>query len=583
MLPDDTPPREEVERSPLRSASGLDERRLRLLLDIGRSVFAELDLEVILRHVLAAARDLTGARYAAVGILAPDRRSLERFLTSGIDADIHARIGDLPRGRGILGLLIDDPRPLRLADVGQHPRSYGFPLDHPPMATFLGVPVVIRGKSWGNLYLTEKDGGGFDEQDEEAIVVLAGWAATAIDNARLYRAAQSRRDELERAVRALEATTDIARAVGGETRLDRVLELIVKRGRALVEAQSMVLLLQDGDELVVTAVAGDASVGLVGERVPIDGSATGAVLRSRRAERIADAVGHLRFALADQVEARTGLLVPLLFHGRALGVLGAFDRLVGGPGFTAEDERLMDAFAASAATAVATAQSVAQLGVRRGIEAAENERGRWARELHDETLQELAALKIALASARRARKPETVSAVLDDAVAQIDSTIRDLRSIINDLRPAALDALGITPAVEALVERARARSRVDIALTVDLASDAGRSPHRLAPAVELTVYRLVQEAVANAVRHASASNVRVELIEVGDQIRGTVTDDGLGFDPDDGHAGFGLISMKERATLVGGHVDVTSSRDGSTVCFTLPVALRPGVPTLGSA
>jgi GAF domain-containing protein len=207
----------------------LDERRLRLLLEIGRAVVAELDLETVLAQVLAAARELTAARYAAIGVLAPDRQSLERFVASGIDPETRARIGDPPHGRGILGLLIEDPRPLRLADVGAHSRSYGFPLGHPPMATFLGVPVLIRGQSWGNLYLTDKHGGEeFDAQDEQAMVVLAAWAAIAIDNARLYQAEQQRRGELERAVRALETTTEIARAVGGETQLDRVLELIVK-------------------------------------------------------------------------------------------------------------------------------------------------------------------------------------------------------------------------------------------------------------------------------------------------------------------------------------------------------------------
>src|SRR5262249_56288963 len=134
----------------------LDERRLRLLLEIGQAVVAALDLEPVFRHVLTGARELTGARYAAIGVLAPDRRSLEQFVASGIDDETRERIGDLPRGRGILGMLIDDPRPLRLADVSAHPRSYGFPLGHPPMATFLGVPVLIRGRSWGNLYLTEK-------------------------------------------------------------------------------------------------------------------------------------------------------------------------------------------------------------------------------------------------------------------------------------------------------------------------------------------------------------------------------------------------------------------------------------------
>ncbi len=220
------------------AATVLDERRLRLLLDIGRAVVAELDLETVLEKVLAAARELTGARYAAIGVLAPDRHSLERFVTSGIDPDTRARIGEPPHGRGILGVLIEDPRALRLADVGAHSRSYGFPLGHPPMTTFLGVPVLIRGESWGNLYLTDKDGGDeFEPQDEEAMRVLAVWAAIAIDNARLYQAEHQRRGELERAVRALETTTEIARAVGGETQLDRVLELVVKRGRALVEAR----------------------------------------------------------------------------------------------------------------------------------------------------------------------------------------------------------------------------------------------------------------------------------------------------------------------------------------------------------
>jgi signal transduction histidine kinase len=573
MAPDDHVP---TEPSPPPSAAGLDERRLRLLLDIGQSVVSELDLEVVLAKVLAAARELTGARYAAMGVMAPDRRSLERFVTSGIDAETQRRIGDLPRGRGILGLLIDEPHPLRLSDVGAHPRSYGFPHNHPPMATFLGVPVVVRGRAWGNLYLTEKETGEeFDEQDEEATLILAAWAAKAIDNARLYQAEQSRRDALERTVGALEATTEIARAMGGETRLERVLELIVKRGRALVEAESMVLLLKDGDELTVTAVAGGVPRDMVGERVPIEGSETGAVLRRRRAERISDVKSQLRYGLAERLEATTGLLVPLLFHGRALGVLGAFDRLTDGPGFSAEDERLMEAFAASAATAVATAQNVAQLGLRRSIEAAETERGRWARELHDDTLQELAALKIALASARRITAPPAITAVLEDAVAQIDSTIRDLRAIINDLRPATLDALGVVPAVEALVERATARSSVDVSVRADLAFEAGRSGQRLAPAIELAAYRLVQEALTNAVRHSGASTVRIELAEKDDMLTVLVRDNGSGFDPAETHAGFGLIGMRERVTFAGGTLTVESSAGGTQVAVTLPATRRP--------
>src|SRR5918911_3813987 len=166
-------------------------------------------------------------------------------------------------GRGILGLLIEEPVPLRIADVGEHPRSYGFPPGHPPMRAFLGVPIMIRGEAWGNLYLTEKEGGGeFEATDEEAVVVLADWAAIAIENARLYRAVDARRLELERAVRGFEATTTIARAVGGETDLGRVLELIVKRGRALVDAEGLLILLREGPGLVVAATAGEVPPGV---------------------------------------------------------------------------------------------------------------------------------------------------------------------------------------------------------------------------------------------------------------------------------------------------------------------------------
>lgn len=148
---------------------------------------AELDPEAVLHRIVEEAREITGARYAALGVLDEQRSGLEHFLTAGVDAQTHRAIGDLPRGRGVLGVLIENPHPLRLAEVSKHPQSYGYPAGHPVMRTFLGVPIVIRGRAWGNLYLTEKQGGGeFTEEDEEAAVVLARWAATAIENARLY-------------------------------------------------------------------------------------------------------------------------------------------------------------------------------------------------------------------------------------------------------------------------------------------------------------------------------------------------------------------------------------------------------------
>src|SRR6478752_2651752 len=324
--------------------SSLGEQRLLRLLDVGQALVAELDIERLLYRVLEVARELTGARYAALGVLDDRRERLERFLTVGIDDATHAAIGDLPRGNGILGVLISEPQALRLHDVGEHPQSYGFPVNHPPMHSFLGVPIRIRGEAYGNLYLTEKEHGDFDEGDEQAVVVLAGWAAIAIENARLYRDVRGRRDELERTVTALETTTAIARVVGGETDLQRILELIAERGRALVAARLMVIELQEGADLVIMTAAGSSGAALVGERIPVQGSLAGRVLTTRRAERLADAPAQLRFGVAERVGAKTGLLVPLVFRDRAVGVAAAFDRLADGPEFSAEDERLMEAF-----------------------------------------------------------------------------------------------------------------------------------------------------------------------------------------------------------------------------------------------
>ena len=537
---------------------------------MGRTLVAELDIERLLHDMLEVARELTGARYAALGVLDDRRERLERFLTVGIDEPVHAAIGELPRGRGILGVLIADPRPLRLHDVREHPQSYGFPVNHPPMRSFLGVPIVVRGESFGNLYLTEKQAGDFDAGDEEAVVILAGWAAIAIENARLYRDVRSRRDELERTVTALETTTAIARVVGGETDLQRILELIATRGRALVAARAMVIELADGADLVIQAVAGQLDATMLGERIPVEGSLGGQVLRSRRAERLADAPARLRFRLAERVGAQTGLLVPLVFRDQAVGVVAAFDRVTGGPEFSAEDERLMEAFAASAATAVATAQTVETQALERSVEASELERQRWARELHDDSLQELAAVKLRLGALARV-KPEDLPAAVAQAVGHVDASIQAMRSLITDMRPASLDQLGVGPALEALAERWSALSGIDARLDVDLRFGVGQETTRLAPLIETTIYRVVQEALTNVAKHAGAQRVSVTVVERDGAVEIAVTDDGRGFSDDEPSEGFGLIGMRERIRLAGGRYDVESSPgEGTTVHASIP-------------
>ena len=540
------------------------------LLEAGRSLVAELDLEVVLERLLETARELTGARYAAIGVLDEERRALERFLTSGIDAATHATIGDLPRGRGILGVLIEDPRPLVLADVGAHPRSYGFPHGHPPMTTFLGVPLMIRGEAWGNLYLTEKAGGEFGPADVEAITVLADWAAIAIDHAHLYRRSVERSKELERAVEGLEATTTISRALGAETELGRVLELVVKRGRALVRARAVVLLLEEGGRLVAADGAGQIGDAARSVSLPVAGTVAGAVLESGRPERIGDVAA--RFAAADEAigipGAETALLVPLRSRGRSLGVLCAFDRMDEEPGFGDREEELLLLFAQSAATAVATARSVEAQRLRHSLRSAEQERTRWARELHDETLQGLAALRVLLQSGLKLGG-DALEEAARTAAEQVTTEIAGLRALITELRPAALDQLGLTAALDGLAQRSREVDGLEVGVEVEVDGDT------LDPDLRTAVYRLVQEALTNAGRHARAQRVNVRITRGRDGLEVVVADDGRGFDEAAPTEGFGLAGMRERAALMGGTLELGTSAAGTTVRAVLPDLPRP--------
>ena len=525
----------------------LRDSTLRRLLDAGRVLVAHLELEPILDEVLEIAAEVTGAQYVALGILNEDRTHLAQFLTRGVDEETHRRIGDLPRGRGVLGVLIQDPRPLRLPDVGRHPESYGFPAGHPPMHTFLGVPLLIRNSVWGTLYLTEKAGGvEFTAEDEEAVVVLAGWAAIAIENARLYESVQGQRDELRRAVGGLAATTAIAKAVGSETDLDRVLELIVKRGRALVDAHAVLLLLDEGDGApLIAASAGTIGDAEAGRRVPADVPA------------LTELVG-----LEDPVSGSV-LLVDLVYRQERLGSLAV---LRGARGFDSDEEQLLSAFAASAATAVATAKSVARDQLRHSLEAGERERRRWARELHDETLQGLAGLQVLLTSGLRRGEPEALAEAVREATELLATEIANLRTLITELRPAALDDLGLAPALESLVGRLGTVEGLDAKIEIDL-GDA-----RLPPELETTVYRVVQEALSNVAKHSGAEWVRVRVERSGEAVVAEISDDGGGFDPGRPAEGFGLVGMRERADLAGGELRVDASEQGTTVRARFPIA-----------
>jgi signal transduction histidine kinase len=533
----------------------LDEDRLRRLIDVGRGLAAQLDLEAVLSQVVEVARELTGARYAALGVLDENRRELERFIYVGIDEATRAQIGDLPRGLGVLGELIRNPAPLRLREVGEHPRSYGFPPNHPPMHNFLGVPIVVRGQAYGNLYLTEKEGGDFDDADEEAVTILAEWAAVTIFNVRLYGQSEDERSALERAVHGLEATTDIARAVGGETDRARVLETIAKRSRALVGARSLLVLLRDaGPRREVVAAAGECGSAPVGRYVALDGETP---------EEALAAVGQL------EIDARAALVARLEFRGKALGEIVALDRIEEGPAFYSEDRRLLHSAAASAAIAVATVQSMTEERLRQSLQTAERERARWARELHDSVLQGLGSRRVSLSSALKSGDGKRLERTVEQAIGDMSRDIEELRALISELRPATLDQLGLVAALEDLADRVRqgAELELDTELDVDAA--------RLDPELETVIYRLVQEALNNVVKHAEAGRVQLQVLSGEDTLAVLVSDDGRGFEVEGGHDGFGLAGMRERVELAGGELQI-ESQPGAGTRATASVPLASG-------
>lgn len=552
----------------------LDEADLRRVLDVGLALVSELDVEVVLRHILEAARDLTKARYAAVGVLDSDKRELERFVYTGIDEETRAAIGPLPRGMGLLGELIRNPAPLRLRDISEHPRSYGFPANHPPMATFVGVPVTIRGEVYGNLYLTEKeDGREFGERDEALLKVLAQWAAIAVDNAKTYMAAEADRKDLGRLVRGLQVTSSLSQELSGETEPDRVYELIAKRGRAVIDARSAAVLTIEDRTLRVAASAGEGAPLLSGVRLPAEDSPVFDALRTGTALRTG-AVSQ-RWLSENGVEAEAILVVPLRRGTSYEGALLALDPVDGGQ-FTVDDELLLTSFATAAASAIAAVRSIESDRLRLSIKASEQERRRWARELHDETMQELGALKVMQQSALASEDPAVLANALAKAADHVTQVIEGLDELINELRPASLDQLGTQAAVESLIAPLGARAGFSIEADIDLAYEAGRAETRHEPDLENALYRIAQESLNNVAKHAEADHVRVAITEDDSRVTLIIEDDGKGMGAREGdRQGFGLIGMRERAEQLGGELTVAPGEGGGTrVTAILPARRR---------
>jgi signal transduction histidine kinase len=532
------------------------EDRLRALLEASTAIASELSLEVLLHRLVATAAELTGARYAALGVIDRSGLQLEQFITTGVDDETHSAIGELPRGKGILGVLINESTPLRLHDLGEDPRSVGFPTNHPPMHTFLGVPILLRGVAYGNFYLTEKSGQrDFTEEDQEIVTLLAAQAAIAIENARLYEATTRWSSQLE-------SLNEVGNALATETDLVRLLDLVARRLRELLAARLVAVMLPVGQgELQFAAVAGEAGTISVGQTIPIATSKSGRVYERGQSER-SDSVLDDPEVDRDVIRgfgARTGVWVPLVAHSETIGLIAVHDKLGPDARFNDNDVRLAETFASRAAVAVDLSQRIARDSFRRIVDAQEIERRRLARELHDETGQALSSILLGLRSLEdRVGNAEARQGV-SDVRELVVSTLHDVRRLAVELRPKVLDDFGLVAALERLTETFGAQTGIGVRFQSSLPEG------RLPADVETALYRIVQESLTNIVKHSRARNISIVLVRKPGAVAAVIEDDGEGFDPAsvrDG--GYGLVGMRERVGLLDGRLQIESSEGGGT-------------------
>ena len=471
------------------------QERLRALLDAVVGIGADLDLNSTLDRIVTAACELAGARYGALGVVGPDGKRLVRFITHGVTDDEIAAIGPYPEGHGILGLLIDHPEPIRLHDLAEHPRSYGFPANHPPMKSFLGVPIRTREHAFGNLYLTEKTGGAdFTEDDERTVTALAAAAGVVIDNARLYADTEQRR-------RWHEVTAEITQLMLGEFDPEQALQLIAQRSREVSGARSAAVLLAEDDELVVRAVDGPPEFHrFLGRRLPADLPVLGRRADRRRAggdrgpgpaaegRRPADrrSRGREDSGARRWRRCRPAAPAPAVCCRRR----GARHRSLG----VTEGADLVRMFAGQATLALERAQAQRD----RDMLAVLEDRDRIARDLHDLVIQRLFATGLQLQGMHRLARPEHQQRI-SRAVEDIDTTIHDLRAAIFELQQHP-DASSLRGDVQALVaeytEPLGFRPQLICTGPIDTVVPATVRPQILAT---------IRESLSNVVRHAQAS------------------------------------------------------------------------------
>jgi signal transduction histidine kinase len=521
------------------------QERMDALWDAVLAVSSGLELDATLQRIVHAAIDLVGARYGALGVLGADGM-LRRFLYEGIDDATRERIGPLPTGHGVLGVVIGSAVPLRLEDLAQHSASVGFPPNHPPMRTFLGVPVLARGEVFGRLYLTEKiTGDGFTADDETILQALAGAAGIAIDNARHYEDARRRQ-------RWLEATSEITAELLAGSDTGEALRLIAARARELTGADYTLIALADGaessageiTELTIAVCVGMRADTLTGRKIPIDGSTAGAVFT----DHVPRNVDMLALDLTD--EFGPALALPLGAGDVLAGVVVTV-RSPGSPAFVEDQLQVVASFADHAALALR--QSADQAALRELEVLADRER--IARDLHDQVIQRLFAIGLAMQGTQRRTKIPVVADRLTEHIHQLQQVIHDIRSAIFDLQTGSEAAPRLRAALHAVIseltEDASIRTAVRMAGPLDVV------PANLAQ----QALAVLREAVSNAVRHSGAKELGV-TISVDDDLVIDVTDNGVGIP--ETVARSGLHNMVQRATDCGGTCTIERRAGGGT-------------------
>lgn len=519
------------------------------------AISSEISLDDVLQQTVDTAARVVGARWGALGVLDRAGSHLERFITTGIDEETRAEIGDVPGGHGVLRVLLGEGRPLRLADVTKDPHFRGFPAGHPPMRSFLGVPIFVRGVVYGDLYLAGKERGEFTEGDEEIVTLLAAQTAVTIERVQIHQA-------IVHWARQLEALNELTLDVLEERDVSRLLDLVARRVRELIRARRVLIYLPaPSGGLRVAAADGEGVADLVGYMIPSE-SKNARVLARGKSERI-DSL--LEDPEVDQVSAHrvgglTALIVPLVFHQESIGVISAFNKDGPDPRFSDDDLRLAETFSTRAALAVHLSERVARDTLDAILDAEETERSRIARELHDETGSALSAILLGLTEIDRAATlPDAcqASAALRQTAR---TTLEDVARLAFELRPATLDEFGLGPVLRDLGRGLEERGGPRVELNVDVAT-----AERLPAKVETALFRITQEALTNVVKHADAKTVHIACARQERSVVLTIADDGRGFSlPRAPGDQLGLVGMRERTASLNGGLDIKSKPDAGT-------------------